>query len=446
MNRNQLVDQAATAVSRGKYRKAFEAYEKLERLEPGDGAWSRRCGEMLRHLGETDDALTRFAVAVEKYAHAGFLVKAIAVCKLILRIEPNHPAIVERLAELTAQKLEGRRRTAAPISGPGEPLAAVRLRDSIPGAEPRRNQPRITMIPIDTSDFDEAFAGLDDGGVDLPAALTASPLFAGLAAASLETLVSRVELRELAAGEVLFHQGDVGSELFVVAEGEVRVVAAGDGGGEVELGRLGEGEFFGEIALVADVPRSASIVAATETQLLALGRQAISELVAEVPSVLSLLLRVLRDRLLDRLTKTHPLLRSFSDADRAAIAGRFELVEVDADTALIEQGERARGMFVLLAGTATVDRAGDDGAVRQLAELELGAVIGEMSLLTQQPAIATVTTTSKVFAVVLPAAAFRELIMTHPQVLIYVNELADERRRALDGGDPEYRKWRLELL
>jgi CRP-like cAMP-binding protein len=448
VTRNQLVDRAAAAVSRGRYRKALEAYQKLERLEPNDGAWSRRAGEMLRHLDESDDALTCFAVAVEKYARAGFLVKAIAVCKLILRIEPNHPAIIERLAELADEKLAGRRprvpvqaapgRT-PPTIGPGQPLETVSLRDSVPGARPRRNEPKISLIPIDTSDFDEAFSEL--ARVDIGAALTASPLFAGLAAANLETLISRVDLRELGTGEILFREGDAGESMFVIAEGEVAVTAAG-----VELGRLGEGEFFGELALVADLPRSATITATAETLLLALDRQAISDLVADSPAVLSLLLRFLRDRLLDRLTKTHPLMASFTETERAEIAGRFELVEVDAGTELIAQGERARGMFVLLAGTASVDRTGASGAVTQLAELELGAVAGEMSLLTQKPAIATVSTTSKVFAVVLAADAFRELIMTHPQVLIYVNELADSRRRVLEENSAEYRRWQLRML
>jgi CRP-like cAMP-binding protein len=458
VSRTELVDQAAAAVSRGRYRKALAAYDKLERLEPADGAWSRRAGEMLRHLGEVDDALVRFAIAVDKYAQAGFLVKAIAVCKLILRIEPSHPAIIERLAALTDEKLAGTRPTRAPVRAaaprrktpptlpPGEPLEAVRLRDTVPGAEPRRGEPRISLIPIDTSDFDDALAEL--GGVDVASnslgALTASPLFAGLAAASLQTLVDRVELRELAAGEAVFRQGDVGAEMYVIAEGEVRVIARTDDGGDVELGRLGEGDFFGEIALVADVPRSATVKAAVPTQLLVLGRGAISELLDRSPSVLSLLLRFLRDRLLDRLTKTHPLLAPFVEAERAEITGQFELIEVDASTALVKQGERARGMFVLLAGTASVDLRTDDGAVRHLADLELGAVFGEMSLLTREPAVATVTTTSKVFAVVLPAEAFRELIMTHPQVLVYINELVEHRRRLLEGAD--YQRWQLELL
>ena len=418
--RNTLVDRAAAAITRGSYRDALEAYRELERIEPDEGVWSRRAGEMLWHLGETGAAVDAFAGAVDKYARAGFLVKAIAVCKLILRIKPHHAAITDRLEELT--RARGGGRAASPGSPAVLPLEQTRLRDAVPGATERGE---LTLIPIDTSDFDT-----------LGAALAATPLFSGLAAVDLGTLVERVELRELAAGEILFRQGDRGDRLYVIAEGRVRVVT-GEG---VELATLGEGDFFGEIALVSDVPRSATVEALEPTQLLGLGREAVSALLEARPAVLSLVLGFLRDRLLDRLIKAHPLLSSFTIAERAAIARRFELVEIDPGTRLIGEGERSPGLYVILAGTASVDR-GD----LHLASLEIGAVFGEISLLTGQPAIASVTTTSKVFAVMLEAAAFRELIMTHPQVLIYVNELAESRHRRL-GGEADYDKWQLELF
>jgi CRP-like cAMP-binding protein len=72
-----------------------------------------------------------------------------------------------------------------------------------------------------------------------------------------------------------------------------------------------------------------------------------------------------------------------------------------------------------------------------------------MSLLTQEPAVATVRATGKSFALELPARAFREVIMTHPQVLMFVGDVADARRRqnaAIVGGEVDYSEGHLDLV
>ena len=483
-SREKLVDKAATAVSKGKYAKALDAYQQLERLEPSGGAWARRSGEMLRHLGRREDSIAAFARSVEGYARAGFLVKAMAVCKLILRIDPNHKAANEKLQELTEKRFAKPSRrefsqvgqlpssvpnaaappvpkrqaspppipaaatpspsseaAQAPASPPPIPPAAkkkrtvppggaihqVLLRDAVIGAAASPVDERITLIPIDDSDFDSAF-GNAFGSIEdsMTEALRATPLFEELVQANLQILLDDLILRDVAEGEVVFRQGDVGNELYVVNEGEVRVVAEAPGKDPLEVGRLGEGEFFGEVALIADTPRNATVIATQASELLILGRETIARLVEVQPTVLTLLLRFLRARLFDRLTKTHQLLSSFSNREKHALAERFQFLEVESGVVLIPEGDVSPGLFVLLAGQITVHRASVGG--EPIAVLGPGDVTGEMSLLTREPAIATVTTSTKAFVLKLPGADFRKLIMTHPQVLAYVGELADTRR------------------
>jgi len=63
--------------------------------------------------------------------------------------------------------------------------------------------------------------------------------------------------------------------------------------------------------------------------------------------------------------------------------------------------------------------------------LEAGDVFGEMSLITGQKSNATVVALSTCFVLFMPQAAFRELIMTHPQVLEYIGQLAESRQQAI---------------
>src|SRR5262249_33249956 len=85
------------------------------------------------------------------------------------------------------------------------------------------------------------------------------------------------------AGATIFHEGDRGDLLYVVLEGEVEVLQSVAGRGEVTLRRLGRGECFGEIALISDRPRTATVRSLTPVNVLAVDREAFQTLFASLP-------------------------------------------------------------------------------------------------------------------------------------------------------------------
>ena len=89
------------------------------------------------------------------------------------------------------------------------------------------------------------------------------PIFAPLPLQTVERLASQLVETRLPAGTVVFRRGDTGDRFYVIADGEV----------EIEGKRHGSGDFFGEIALLKDVPRTATVTAATDVRLLALERE-----------------------------------------------------------------------------------------------------------------------------------------------------------------------------
>ena len=99
------------------------------------------------------------------------------------------------------------------------------------------------------------------------ALLRVIPIFAPLPRMTLEQLASRLSLVSVPAGQVVFHRGEPGDLFYVIGEGEVAVAL--DGRPQVTLGR---GAYFGEIALLRDVPRTATVTALTEVELYALER------------------------------------------------------------------------------------------------------------------------------------------------------------------------------
>jgi len=100
------------------------------------------------------------------------------------------------------------------------------------------------------------------------ALLRAIDLFAPLPAPTLESLAGSLVPVRVAAGEEVFRQGDIGDRYYIVAEGAVDVVADGR-----VVAVTGEGGYFGEIALLRDVPRTATVRAKSEVELLALDRE-----------------------------------------------------------------------------------------------------------------------------------------------------------------------------
>jgi CRP-like cAMP-binding protein len=100
---------------------------------------------------------------------------------------------------------------------------------------------------------------------DKAAALGGVPLFAGISAESMERLAAVTGEQEFTPGQFIVRQGQVGSGLYVILSGSVKVMRGGD-----ELTRLGKGEFFGELSVIDQKPRNASIEAAEPTEVLAL--------------------------------------------------------------------------------------------------------------------------------------------------------------------------------
>jgi MFS family permease len=112
---------------------------------------------------------------------------------------------------------------------------------------------------------------LDDAAVDRGRQLEllrAIPIFSPLSPDVLEGLAARLEPVRVASGEEIVRQGDHGDRFFIVASGKVEVSIDGQA-----QGTLGPGEHFGEIALLRDVPRTATVTARTEVELYALGRE-----------------------------------------------------------------------------------------------------------------------------------------------------------------------------
>lgn len=181
------------------------------------------------------------------------------------------------------------------------------------------------------------------------------PLLAQLAPKALDEIASLVRKHRYAAGEVVFHQGDPGTALYIVEEGEVKIVLGSSDGKEVILRLLGRGDFLGELALLDGEPRSAEAVATIPTTLLILPRDAFAAFVAGHPQAALVLLTTLSRRLRGADSRMH---------DAVFLDVRTRLVKLLVELAETRGRPAPRGVMVASRLTQG-DLAGMVGATRE---------------------------------------------------------------------------------
>lgn len=127
--------------------------------------------------------------------------------------------------------------------------------------------------------------------------LRSLPLFQGMGDDVLRHVADQSHRRRFAAGEMLFFQGDPASTCHFVTRGRVRVFVTDEEGRELSMRILGQGETVGEMALLEDLPRSASVEALEETHTLELHRDDLVAVLQRSPEVALSMLRDLSARL-----------------------------------------------------------------------------------------------------------------------------------------------------
>jgi CRP/FNR family transcriptional regulator/CRP/FNR family cyclic AMP-dependent transcriptional regulator len=129
------------------------------------------------------------------------------------------------------------------------------------------------------------------------ALLQSVPFLSNLPAEDLAFLASGVRRRSFRRNEVVFHRDDPGTMLYVIRSGRVKISLQNEEGSEVTLALLGPGDFFGEMALLDDMPRSATATAQESTEVVTLGRDQFLSAVAQHPQIAAQVMAALSARL-----------------------------------------------------------------------------------------------------------------------------------------------------
>jgi len=482
MELNELRAKAVAAYQEGNFSKAADLYAQYCEADPHNLHARLRMGDAWKKSGNRAKAIEAYRSAAEEYAREGLLPRAIAASKLVLELDPQHAAMQLLLAELYSRRGQEKRQpakkkeaTEVPDEAHGQAYLTRFNELALPDAEQASLAATATLeefteLEVDlslelppelqmVSDVAAAPTSLLQALERVAASSLASaakngnaskqqsaepkpmdpmllklreklpkiPLFSDLDPAPFVELIERCRLRTFNRGEQVFKQGSTGDSFFVICSGSVRVLRE-DAAGRRELALLHEGSFFGEMAILSDAPRIATVESASEdTLLLEISGLLLNDLSARYPQLALALKRFCRQRLLANVMSSSDLFRPFTKLERKRLIELFRAREVPSGATLLREGELSDGLYVVLSGEVEVRRGNE-----LLARLREGELFGEMSLLTKAPAIATVTAARRTSLLRLPKEDFNTVMMTHPQVLELVANLADQRRRAAE--------------
>lgn len=168
--------------------------------------------------------------------------------------------------------------------------------------------------------------------------LRAIDLFSGLGTDQIQAIARIGDIQTAAKGEIVIHEDEQQSRgLFLILEGEAKVVLTGTDGREAVLAFLSEGEFFGEMSLLDGDPRSATVRASSDATLLFLKRDAFFELLRTFPEIAIAMLTELSSRLRNANRKISAL--ALSPVNARISGAILQLAEL--------RGVRVRGQIII---------------------------------------------------------------------------------------------------
>ena len=408
-------DEARRLRRNGDFPHALRAYQRILAALPLDYETRIAIADVLAQAGHTDPAAEVYRSVAIHDIRAGHPLPAIVACFELGKMGRPVDDILALLVKTYASGSTQLARFAVRPS-PVDPSTMLEIGDIATGSLTHVvEQARKTALDL------SVFVGYQEQYHPLP-------FLSELGPESFLAVLRSLTMLRLTDGQVVVKQGDPGDSLFLVAGGELRVfIQTPDG--EKNVARLFENTLFGEMALITGQPRTASVAAVGEADVIGVSKAALAHVTSKLPMIRDVLDRFSRERLIKNLLQSSPLFVPFTKAQQGELLRHFEGHEVEAGAELIREGERGRGLFLILAGEVEVVAHAETPEAVSLARLKPGDLFGEMSLVTDQLTSATVRATMRSAVLFLAREYVERLAEAIPQVQAYFEQVALNRAR-----------------
>lgn len=247
-----------------------------------------------------------------------------------------------------------------------------------------------------------------------------SPLFQGFPSQVIDGFLKHGYIQVVRSGQPVIVQGNVGTELYMILEGEAVVRRQDPIGVIQDLAVLSKGAIFGEISLLRNVVRTASVVSLSPMRIFVLPKNDFEELFR------GLNVQTLEQRIaLSGVLGDSSVFKDLPRETLQIILGYGEFREFKKGEIVIEQGDRDKDFYIVLRGRVEVVRAGDI----RLSEFGPAGFFGEVSLFENRPRSATVRALEDAVLLKLSSDGFWRMVDQSPNLAANIQELSWLRRQ-----------------
>lgn len=273
----------------------------------------------------------------------------------------------------------------------------------------------------------------------ISAALMALSAFRSLDHATRQALQGELQDVQLAAGDVLFRQGDPGDSMYILLHGGLNVSVHGAEGGEVivkqfNVERPEYAIVVGEIALISGQPRSATISASRDASLARLSSSSFQKIAGRYPQLVREFERAILPRLQGaQIASIFTAIFGELEADAfEGIQGQLDWLHLESGQSLFLQGENGDAMYIVVRGLLRIVHQDAEGEEHLVSEVSSGETVGEFALLTDEPRNASVYAVRDTNLVRLSRPVFEDLMQRYPQAMLQITRIIIRRlKRAM---------------
>lgn len=234
------------------------------------------------------------------------------------------------------------------------------------------------------------------------AAIHANFLFKSLDEEQFQEVVDAMAEKKVGPGEEVIVQGGIGDYFYVVESGALDVFVSRSGGPSIKVTEYGPNGSFGELALMYNAPRAATVKSTQQCTLWALDRVTFRRILMENTSR--------KRRMYEQFLEEVDLLSSLEPYERHKIADALDSIAYSDGDVIISQGDVGDAFYIVESGEAVVSQTDDNGVEHSMQSLKKGDYFGELALLTDKPRKATIRAKGRVKCASLNKKAFVRLL------------------------------------
>ncbi|TAL29113.1 MAG: cyclic nucleotide-binding domain-containing protein [Nitrospirae bacterium] len=307
------------ALRKQDWQKALQALNSVLKDEPNNSQVHLKIGDIFQKAGDMSSAITAYHQSAWLLVKEGFLQKALAIYKIILRLDPENAEAVAKFKELLMEVESSRMKSASATPSFELKIEEKSEQEAVSGSEPSTAKMddfftgsfgEVSLAGMPSSEMQEQseFEGQAEPAVSdvfLSGEESASRIpefLSSLPEEEARELLGRIKPQLFSAGQKIVEEGDSGDSIFLIKSGRASVVAH-ILGKEIELAMLSDGDVFGEVAFLTGRPRTASVIALDKLELIEFDRFALEEMFEKYPDILKKLQDFYQSHVQDTLRK-----------------------------------------------------------------------------------------------------------------------------------------------